>query len=363
MYRGIQDVNTCVRFFKRHAAAYRIHPEKIMVWGDGSGGVLALSAAALDSYEEWQLPQFFNSNTSFELVQEDVNGDIFATSAGVVPPGYPFFTVGDTLCRPNHLGYDSEFQLAISMGGNIIDTAWIQPGDPPMIAFHALPNPLAAYDNCELPPIPIPFPPIHWHWQLFTNCGSLTTIRDLFSKGNNAAFAGLQHPGDFSEVANSRNDGLDGLFPLTSVPSTSPDFPNVEPWRWWSEATAPNSPPSELAKSYLDTMLAYVAPRACLVLGLDCAGLTSSVAHPSPAPAPAIAFAPNPADGWVQASLPADIARQGRIRVFDANGRLLRAFDAAGPTAALDLQGLPGGVYFVNWIVGEMAFQGRVVLR
>lgn len=365
MYRGIQDVHTCVRFFKKHAAEYRVHPEKIMVWGDGSGGELALSAAALDSYEAWRRPPFTMNIPPFEMVQDSVNGDIFATSAGVVPPGYPFFTAGDTLCLPNHLGYDSDFQLAVSMGGNIIDTAWIQPGAPPMIAFQALPNQVAAYDDCEFPPILVPLPPVHvyWHWLLFSTCGSLVTIRDVVSKGNNAVFAGLQHPGDFSEVANSRNDGFDGLFPLTSVPNASSNSHNTAPWRWWSEAAGPDSPPAELAKSYLDTMLAYVAPRACMALGLDCANLTSAPTLPAPASAPPIAFAPNPASGLTEARLPIATDRRGRLWLIDANGRRLRALETVGEQATLDLHGLPAGVYFVRWSVGEQVFQGRVVLR
>lgn len=361
MYRGIQDINTCVRFFKKNAAAYRIHSEKIMVWGDGSGGILALNAASLESQEEWQLPQFLiPGNPPFQMVQESVNGDVFATSVGIVPVGYPLYTPGDTLCYPNHPGYDSGFQLAVSMGGGLIDTSWIHAGEPAMIAFHGLPNLFMPYAECGSACLPGGLPGGE---PVVIACGSYVAIENALAKGNNAVFEGLQFPGDYSEIANARTGGLDGLFPLTALHDSVINAPIPEPWNWWSDDWAPGSIPAELAKSYLDTMLAYVAPRACLALGLDCAGLTSSVAHPSPAPAPAIAFAPNPADGWVQASLPADIARQGRIRVFDANGRLLRAFDAAGPTAALDLQGLPGGVYFVNWIVGEMAFQGRIVLR
>lgn len=360
LYRGVQDVNTCVRFFKKNAAAYRIHPEKIMVWGDGSGGILSMSAASLASYEEWRQPQFTMDVPPFEMVQDSINGDVFATSTGIVPQGYPLYTAGDSLCLPNHPGYDSRFQLAVSMGGGLIDTSWIHAGEPPMIAFHGLPNDFMPYDECGSACLPSGLP---GNEPVVLACGSYVAIETVLAKGNNAVFEGLQFPGDHSAIANARSGGLDGLFPLTALFDPATNLPNPEPWIWWDEEQAPNSPPAELAKHYLDTMLAYVAPRACLALDLDCAGVTSSVAQPSAATAPAIAFAPNPTDGWVQASLPVSIARTGHIRVFDANGRLLRVFSVADPVAELDLQGLPGGVYFVSWMVGEAVFQGRVAVR
>ena len=40
------------------ALVYEIDPDKILLWGDGSGGIMAWSAATLDEFEEWAMPQF-----------------------------------------------------------------------------------------------------------------------------------------------------------------------------------------------------------------------------------------------------------------------------------------------------------------
>jgi hypothetical protein len=361
MYRGIQDINTGVRFFKKNAAAYRIHPEKIMVWGDGSGGILALNAASLESHEEWLLPQFFMpGNPPLQMVQESVNGDVFGTSTGIVPVGYPLYMPGDTLCHPNHPGYDSGFQLAVSMGGGLIDTSWIHAGEPAMIAFHGLPNLFMPYAECGSACLPGGLPGGE---PVIIACGSYVTIENALAKGNNAVFEGLQFPGDYSQIANARSGGLDGLFPLTALHDSVFNVPIPEPWNWWSDDWAPGSIPPEVAKPYLDTMLAYVAPRACLALGLECAGLTSTRNASSPAPASAIAFAPNPTSGWVQASIPVNSAHQGQIRIIDANGRSLRLLDTAENNVGLDFSGWPAGVYFVIWRVEGRIFQGRVMVH
>jgi hypothetical protein len=357
LYRGIQDVNTCVRFFKKSAADYQIAPDQIMLWGDGSGGMMALGAAHLESTEEWQVAQFF---TPFgPMVQESINGDVFATSEGVVPPGYPGIPAGTVLCYPNHEGYDSRVELVVSMGGNLIDTAWVHAGEPALIAFLGQPDLTQPYSICG----PSDHPPFFPQFYLYESCGSLAALSDAFGKGNNDVFEGRQFPGDFSVIANSRNSGVDGLFPLAALHDTASNAPLPYPWRWWSDDWAPGSIPVEVAKPYLDTMLAYVAPRACLALGLDCPGVTNHRGTSTAYPAAAISFAPNPASGRVEVRLPAEPAQAGLLRLLDIGGRLLRQTPTMGPQIWLELNGLPGGVYLVSWMSREQLLVGKLVVR
>ncbi|NBC24916.1 MAG: T9SS type A sorting domain-containing protein, partial [Bacteroidetes bacterium] len=88
---------------------------------------------------------------------------------------------------------------------------------------------------------------------------------------------------DFSDVANSRNDGFDGLYPIIGN-----DGPNDSaPWQWWNPDENVNhangimtnsNMSAEKGRTYLDTLIGYFAPRACVVLGLECE--TSSAADP-----------------------------------------------------------------------------------
>ncbi|MED1229852.1 alpha/beta hydrolase [Bacillus nakamurai] len=50
----LHDVKTAVRFLKANAPAYNIDPEKIGVWGDSSGGHLALMLGLTEGLKEYE---------------------------------------------------------------------------------------------------------------------------------------------------------------------------------------------------------------------------------------------------------------------------------------------------------------------
>ncbi len=158
VYRGIQDVRTCIRYFHKSVAEqgnpYGVDPSRIIVWGQGTGGYLSLATAYLNDFEEiynttdpnkFLIPTPFGP---FRMVQEKYNGDL----NGNPPVGQDFcfvdstlsvlsggaFMVGDTLCKPNHVGYSSEFHLAVNMGGALGDSTWMDAGEMPLISYHVL---------------------------------------------------------------------------------------------------------------------------------------------------------------------------------------------------------------------------------
>lgn len=55
-YRGVQDVRSCIRFFRKsvdtQANPFGIDPTKIVVWGQGTGGYISMAAAYLNTYNE-----------------------------------------------------------------------------------------------------------------------------------------------------------------------------------------------------------------------------------------------------------------------------------------------------------------------
>ncbi len=87
-------------------------------------------------------------------------------------------------------------------------------------------------------------------------------------------------------------------------------------------------------------------------------GLVFTVTTPSAtrAPAAGLALFPNPAHGTVTVQLPAALARWPLV-VVDALGREVRRYPAA--TTALDLQGLPAGVYELR--IGPTTSQKLVI--
>ncbi|NBC24003.1 MAG: T9SS type A sorting domain-containing protein [Bacteroidetes bacterium] len=282
-YRGVQDARTAIKFFRRNAAEagneYGVDTDKIVLWGSGTGGYVTLNTAVLDDYNKIPLTpggKFFTEvgGQPFPMVVEGVNGDINCDSVGVVPANYPGFPAGDTLNYPNHVGYSVDFNLSVNMGGACGDTSWIDPGQVPIISYHVPTDPNAPYMGDVLI-VPTTGDPVV---EVF---GAYTVQEFANRYGNNDVFAGMTFENDFSDVANSRNDGFDGLYPI--IGTSGPD--DSAPWQWWNPdenvnhvngiMTNPGMSP-EKGRTYLDTIIGYFAPRACVVLGLDCEETSSS---------------------------------------------------------------------------------------
>lgn len=276
-YRGVQDARTAIKFFRRDVAeqgnSFGVDTDRIVLWGEGTGGYISFNTAVLDDYNKIPLTpggKFITEigGMPFPMVVEAINGDIYCDSVGITPPGYPGFPAGDTLNYPNHVGYNSDFNLSVNMGGACGDTSWIDPGQVPIISYHVPTDPNAPYmgDVLIVPGFNLPVVEVF---------GSYTVQEFTNRYGNNDAFADMEFDNDFSEVAESRNDGLDGLFPIIGF-----DGPNdSSPWQWWNPDENVNhgngivSNPSmspEKGRTYIDTIMAYYAPRACEVLNLEC---------------------------------------------------------------------------------------------
>ncbi len=316
-YRGVQDARTCIRYFKKTAAEdgnpWGVDPNKIVLFGQGTGGYISLNTAALDDYNKTLIPKFLLPGP-VPMIIEGVNGDVNGTSFGFVPPGYPVFTPGDTLCYPNWPGYDSDFQLSVNLGGALGDTSWIDPGQPPLISFHTPDDPFAPYvEGTVLVPV-VNFPVVEVQ-------GSYLAVKLAYQYGNNDAFANANFTDDYTAAANANNDGYQGLYPfVTGDPNDS------SPWDiWaWDNPNATELCDSVRARMYIDTIMNYFAPRACLVLGLGCDLSAYSAAEEIlDAGMVGLKVSPNPATAYVRFETNAEYPIR-HIYVYDLNGRLVK---------------------------------------
>lgn len=283
-YRGVQDANTCIRYFKKTVAEFgnpwRIDTSRIVLFGDGTGGYISLNTGALDTYVK--IPTASNGKfllsdgmgNFFPMILEGVNGDIEAKKVGLIPPGgIPFlpFPVNDTLCYPNHVDYSSDFAISVNLGGAIGDSAWVDPGQPPVISVHTPYDPFAPYKE-GLVVVPVT-PPL----EVVEVQGSYLVSLLANAYGNNDCLAPPHNvtPLQFAvtDEANAKNDGYEGLFPIygTGGPYDS------APWQYWDPATNVNSTAGfqtnpdmtkEKAVGYMDSILAYVLPRLYTCLSL-----------------------------------------------------------------------------------------------
>ncbi|MAT54912.1 MAG: hypothetical protein CMN32_10575 [Saprospirales bacterium] len=316
-YRGVQDARTCIRYFKKTAAEdgnpWGIDPNKIVLFGQGTGGYISLNTAALDDYNKTLIPKFLLPGP-VPMIIEGVNGNVWGTSVGQVPPGYPIFTPGDTLCYPNWPGYDSDFQLSVNLGGALGDTSWIDPGQPPLISFHTPDDPFAPYvEGTVLVPV-VNFPVVEVQ-------GSYLAVRLANLYGNNDVFANADFTDPYTAAANAHNDGWQGLYPfLTGDPNDS------SPWDiWaWDNPNATELCDSVRARMYIDTIMNYFAPRACLALGLGCdLSMYSAAEEILDVGTVGLKVSPNPATAYIRFETNAEYPIQ-HIYVYDLNGRLVK---------------------------------------
>ena len=358
VYRGVQDARTAIRFFKRdvneNANSFGIDPSKIVLWGIGTGGYITLNSAALDNY--LKIPTASNGKfvtviggQTVPMVILAVNGDIYGTSVGVVPPGYPGFPAGDTLNYPNHLGYDSDFALCVNMGGALADTAWIDPGQVPLIAFHCPYDPNAPYKQ-GIVKVPVN-PPL----DVVEVQGSYLATKLSEQYGNNASFSSVDFKDPVSTVANTRNDGISSLYPIYG---TGGAF-DSSPWDFWASdnpnnanglATNPNMSP-EKARSYIDSILTFYAYRACYALDLDCK--SNSTKDQLSDLQVGLKFGPSPAANQVSFTTNAEYPVKD-VYVYDVQGRLVKAkTNINSNNYVLERFSLPSGNYLVNLIFKE----------
>ncbi|MBL7779981.1 MAG: T9SS type A sorting domain-containing protein [Saprospiraceae bacterium] len=280
-YRGVQDVRTCIRYFRKSVAEagnpWGIDPNKIVVWGQGTGGYLSLATAYLDTFGEiyttadpnkFKLP--VAPGVFIPMVQEFYNGDILGVQAapGVVDATYNAITgipIGDTLYTQNHPGYSSEFQLAVNMGGALGDSSWMDAGDVPLISFH-VPTDLFAScgtDVLIVPTVTGPQPVV----EVSGSCDMQVIADNL---GLNTVFNAI--PAGFDPIGAVSSSTHIGFYPFTGTPNNT-----SAPWEWTPTDFAPAPSPAAgcntngaAAYAYIDTIIAFFAPRACVALGLGC---------------------------------------------------------------------------------------------
>lgn len=367
-YRGVQDARTCIRYFKKdvneNGNSFGIDPNKIVIWGQGTGGYIALNTGCLDNY--LKIPTASNGKfvtviggNTVPMVIPSVNGDIYGTSVGVVPAGYPGFPEGDTLCYPNHVGYDSDFALSVNMGGAVADTAWIDPGQPPLISFHTPYDPFAPYKE-GIVKVPVN-PPL----DVVEVQGSYLAMKLANQYGNNDAFTNIIFNDPVSQVANTRNDGIEGLFPV--IGDAGPF--DSSPWDFWAPTNTNNanglmtnstmSP--EKGRSYIDSLITYYSYRACYALDLECKGVGTK--EQLTENQVGLKFGPSPAENQVTFSTASDYVIND-VYVYDVQGRLVKAkTHVDSNNYNLERFNLPSGNYMVNLIFKQGMITKQITFK
>lgn len=357
-YRGVQDVNTCVRFFRsKHASGneYGIDPNKITVWGIGTGGYIAAAAATLDTITDTYIPKFLTPGGP--MVLEFLSGNVEGTTYGVCPPGLPLpYPVGDTLCYPNHVGFSSEFQLAVNLGGALGDTSWIEGGEIPIISFH---NPTDPFAPCGTAIVLVP-PPINLPVVEVTGSCGFQPILNAVGNQDVMIAANLNDP--LSVKAKALNGNIEGFYPFLGNDSSPWAFSaSSNPYGLTTDPMCETHTASHDA--YLDTIIAYFAPRACVALSLgNCSTSAVGTKDLSNSQVGMTAI-PNPTDADFILKTDAQFTML-TIELFDVAGRRCASFQNVNSNQfTVARNGMAPGVYFARVQFNEGMVTQKVILQ
>lgn len=365
-YRGVQDVRTAVRFFKRTVAEngnpYQIDPDRVTLWGNGTGGYIVLGAATLDRYTEILTttngPAKFLIDTDGDsapdapMIVDVIHGDVEGKALGIDVTG-AFGLAGDTLNYPNHVDYSSDFQLSVNVGGALGDISWLEANVPPMMTFQSAFDIFAPYDDAVLI-VPTTGDPI------VRVQGGKAIMEKVTQLGTNQVFVDANIDDEFTQRARENSaiaghDYFEGLVPQVTGPNSSgidegvvidwwnpngiapgtisEDFPNGIPWTLLPHPSggsfheqgllANEGMSAEKARANIDTIMGYFMPRAYAALDLANSGpvnvkeLASADVN--------LKVQPNPATDMAILSSDAENPML-EIELYDLSGRLLRVF-------------------------------------
>ncbi|MFZ1618193.1 MAG: T9SS type A sorting domain-containing protein [Flavobacteriales bacterium] len=362
IYRAIHDVKQCTRTLKANAATYALDPNKVILYGEGTGGYITLATVTLDEPSELFIPKFvpdpFQPNISY--IDTNTVGNLDGFNGAL------------TLYRPN--GQSSDANFCVNAGGALADTSWLAPGDVPMVAFHTVFDPFAPFSQGVV------IVPTTGE-QVVEVQGSNVFMKLADQYGNNSSFASLPSGDPFTDRARSLygttqthlggsvtiNTGTEGLYPMvtTDWPGLGlAPFEEASPWQWWD----PNSPLAQVivspgpppvtagqasqasnpnfsgvkGRAYIDTIMGYMNPRivCALQLGPCAVGINENDAI-----AIGVEIAPNPAHDMVRISSANSVIRM--VEVYDVNGRRVSAENVENKVFTLQRKGLKAGAYFV----------------
>lgn len=395
-YRGIIDTRTCIRFLRKTIAEdgnpYGIDGDKVVVWGQGTGGYLAYGAAALDRYEEVVIDKFINTVTLQPYVLEQLDGNVYGTNQ-------------TPLNLPNHVNYSSNIQIALNMGGALGDKSWIEGSisptpEPVVIGFHVPTDPFAPFgDGPVIVPTTNEF--------VVNVSGTRTAAEAANDRGSNDKLAPvLAGTGGLNAYLQARVNALkpvpfqfpgqaattlgeDHMYPFMTPPGSGfPMRPEAGPWDWWSKPqldatiafvnatfgtnfssdtlhsngllTNPNMSP-EKGRAYIDTIMAYYIPRACVAFGYEeCAEALGivGVEEVLDARQVGLVMGPNPASESVFLQTHADHPMKD-IRLFTTQGLLVKSYLGVKDNSyTLNRGDLPPGLY-----VAIVHFEEGMVIR
>lgn len=347
VFRGIQDMKACVRYFKLSAnqSAYGIDTNRIVVGGSNSGGYMALGYGAVNDSSELELLKFRNSQTGNPYVDLNVVGDWDGRGGMMGVNKY------------ENAGPSSDAHMVLNLGGAIGDTSWQNAGEVPIVAFHGVQDALTPYKTNVVIVAAT-------GQSVVEVSGSHDLARYATSLGNQDDLNDQFFSDAISQEAAARTPHK-GLYPFPGAAN------GYEPWAWYNE----NSPCIDTtgtgfgsaanpfatktkALAYIDTIMGYFCPRAVQVLQLP--GNTVGVKDIDMI-SNAVKMYPNPATTEINVVSDIDVTSASLI---DINGRMVWSnMNERQNRFRIDVSRFESGFYFLRLETEEGIVNKKVVVN
>lgn len=371
VYRAINDTKALVRYIKKTVAEdgnpYGINPDRIIIYGHGSGGYISLAYGSLDRIEELEneasgkwLSSTTVPNTSFVENQLYINTDLVGGIDGF----------GGQYNDTNYYGYSNDVLACVNVGGALGDSAWMEQGEPPIISFHCPDDGFAPFTSGV---VIVPTT----QETVVDVVGSRWAIGKANELGNNTPLYGQTPYNDPYTIAaetalqaNHPSLGLNpadykGLFPFIR-PTIQWPFQESSPWDFWEEtslvaaasplvgATAaqaihdngiggnPDMTPAK-GKAYLDSIHGFLAPRLHNIINSDISVKESEFVNAN------TYVYPNPASDYLVVKTNQGIQITD-VEIFDITGSLVRTENGLNKLSHQinGINNLPAGLYLVK---------------
>lgn len=401
VYRAILDTRTAIRYFRKtedEGNAYAIDVDKIIVVGHGTGGYVALGAAHLSDESEIELAKFINIDVDnaplFVPGKSYVITDMLGKFDG--SGGNPAFNT------ENHLGYSSDFHMAVNLGGALADTSWINPGEPAVVSFQCIRDPFGPFNSGTVyVPGATPLPVVDVQ-------GANVFIGKVNDVGNNDAFKDLDQYEDpynararsmygktYSYIYPAPNDKItigsnnEGMFAFDLADRTNINvFANQSaPWDYWnleelklmvaavnnqtggsynadvingqSLLSNPNMGPTQSA-AYLDTIHGYLNPRIVMHLqleGNEVLGVNNKLIKNIN-----LEIYPNPSKGNFVISSSELNEGSGQVTVKDISGKVILTLNQVQNNQSININHLPVGTYLLS-LETEKGISNKLIMK
>jgi hypothetical protein len=392
VYRALHDTQSAVRFFRASVDdgnPYGIDPDKIVLFGQGSGGYVAQAYVTLDDYVEEiaSLPKFQGNDGPYVIpaIDGDIDGGPGATR----------------LPDPRQeAGVSKEIHMGCNAGGALADISWLDEGEVPMVSIHSIRDPFAPFDDGT---VVVPTT----NENVVDVSGANVFIQTANDLGNNFAIETM--PSDpYTDRARSLYgetfdyilpteptmtvaSSPEGLFPVLlpinePIPGV-PFFNESGPWDFWDLPTLeavvaatnaaagtsfdaqelhnsgvlgnPGMSP-EKGLAYIDTIQGYTVPRIMCVLGLEGASCgpnsTDDVVYEN-----STNVYPNPTQGELTIRNDEFVIR--RVELMDITGRVVMNKVVNSGIYIINRTDFSDGVYLMRVVFDDNQITKKVLFN